>query len=208
LSGRVVISTSPTLVNAYLPRAISLFRRSSPSVQVSIQSLPTPLAIDRVARREADFGVVYAPILDHGVEAEDLAMTEIACAVLKTHRLARKRQISSSDLAGETVISLGPTTMLGMMIEEESRRAGVAAPVIGIEASSSITACLLASEGAGIALIDRTAAITRKFNDLAFRAFVPRIAVPIKLIYPRQRPRSRATVQLSDTLKKVSARDR
>jgi DNA-binding transcriptional LysR family regulator len=98
-------------------------------------------------------------------------------------------------------------TMLGMLIDEQSRKAGVAPPVIGIEASSSITACLLASEGAGVALIDRAAGMARKFSDLAFRAFVPRITVPIKLIYPRDRPRSRATVQLAGLLKGVSAAD-
>jgi DNA-binding transcriptional LysR family regulator len=208
MTGRVVISTSPTLVNAYLPRAIGLFRRGNPSVQVSIQSLPTPLAIDRVARREADLGVVYAPVLDHGVEAESLVDTEIVCVVPKNHRLARKHEIGSADLVDESVISLGSTTMLGMLIEEASRKAGVAPPVIGIEASSSITACLLASEGAGVALIDRAAGMARnKFNDLAFRAFVPRITVPIKLIYPRDRPRSRATMQLAELLKDVSATD-
>ncbi len=206
VSGRLVISTSPTLVNSYLPRAIGMFRRSSPSVQVLIQSLPTPLAVDRVARREADLGVVYAPVLDRGVEAEDLAITEIACVMPKGHGLARKRQITSADLAGQSVISLGPATMLGMLIDEQSRKAGMVPPVIGIEASSSITACLLASEGAGVALIDRGAMVTRKFDELACRPFVPRIPVPIKLIYPRERPRSRATIRLSELLKTVSAK--
>lgn len=208
MTGRVVVSTSPTLVNAYLPRAIGLFRRSNRSVHVSIQSLPTPLAIDRVARREADLGVVYAPILDRGVESEALVDTEIACVVPKRHRLARKREIKPGDLAAESVISLGPTTMLGMLIDDQSRKAGFAPPVIGIEASSSITACLLVSEGAGVALIDRAAGMARTFNELAFRPFVPRITVPIKLIYPRDRPRSRATMQLAELLKGVSATDR
>lgn len=207
-AGRIVIATSPTLVNAYLPRAIGLFRRNSPSVHISIQSLPTPLAIDRVARREADLGVVYAPILDRGVDTEELATTEIACVVPKAHRLARKREITAADLAGESVISLGPTTTLGMLIEEQSRKAGVASPVIGIEASSSLMACLLAGEGAGVALVDSAAAAARKFKDLAFRPFRPRIPVSIKLIYPRERPRSRATTQLAGLLRKVAEKDR
>ncbi len=207
-TGRIVIATSPTLVNAYLPRAIGLFRQASPAVHISIQSLPTPLAIDRVARREADMGVVYAPILDRAVDVEDLATTEIACVIANRHQLSRKREITSDDLADESVISLGPTTTLGMLIEEQSRKAGVAAPVISIEASSSLTACLLASNGAGVALVDSAGAASREFKDLAFRPFRPRIAVPIKLIYPRERPRSRATAQLARLLRKVSEKDR
>ena len=203
-SGRIVVATSPTLVNAYLPRAIGLFCKLSPLVQISILSLPTPSAIERVARREADIGLVYAPVLDRGVEAEDLAITEIACVVPKTHPLAHKEEVSALDLVDESVISLGPRTMLGMLIEEASRRAGGIAPLIRIEASSSLTACLLVSEGAGVALVDRAAAVSRKFDDLAFRSYSPKISVPIKLIYPRERPRARATLQLAEYLKKVA----
>ena len=203
-SGRIVIAASPTLVNAYLPQAIGLLRKRSPLVEISILSLPTPLAIERVARREADIGLVYAPVLDRGVEFEDLATTEIACVAPKSHALARRRHICAADLVNESVISLGPATLLGMLIEEASRKSGEAAPLIRIEASSSLTACLLVAEGAGVALVDRSAAASRKFDDLAFRPYRPKIGVPIKLIYPRERPRARATLQLAEHLKKVA----
>ena len=71
-AGRLVIATSPTLVHALLPRAIALFRQRSPGVHVSIQSLPSPLVVERVARREVDMGIVYAPVVDPGVDAEKL----------------------------------------------------------------------------------------------------------------------------------------
>lgn len=203
-SGRIVVATSPTLVNAFLPRAIGLFRKHSPLVEISILSLPTPLAVERVASREADMGLVYAPVLDRGVEAEELTVTEIACVLPKSHALARKRHISAADLAGESVISLGPLTMLGALIEEASRTSGEVAPVIRIEAGSSLTACLLVAEGAGVALVDRAAAASRKFDDLAFRPYRPKIPVPIHLIYPRERPRARATMQLAENLKHVA----
>jgi DNA-binding transcriptional LysR family regulator len=206
-AGRIVVATSPTLVNAYLPSAVGLFRCHSPNVEISIQSLPTPLAIERVARREADMGLVYAPILEPGVDAEDLATTEIACVVPKMHRLARKRNITVQDLTGESVISLGSRTMLGMLIEEESAKAGVASPGIHIEASSSLTACLMVSEGAGVALVDRATAASRKFADLTFRPFRPTVSIPVKLIYPRGRPRSMATISMANMLLKVAAQN-
>ena len=89
------------------------------------------------------------------------------------------------------------------LIEEECRKAGVPAPEIGIEASSSLAACLMVSEGAGIGLVDRATSLSRKFDDLAFRPFVPRIAVAVQLIYPRDRPRSRATLDLSAQLRRT-----
>lgn len=201
-TGRLIIATSPTLVNAFLPRAVAMFRQRSPAVRLSIQSLPTPLAIERVARREVDMGVVYAPVADRGVDAEDLVVTEIVCAVKNNHPLARKRQISASDLRNESVISLGATTRIGMLMEEACRKAGVLSPEVAIEASSSLAACLMVSEGAGVALVDRVTSLSGVFGDLAFRTFRPRISVKVQLIYPRERPRSRAAVHLSEQLRR------
>jgi len=206
-TGRLVIATSPTLVHAFLPRAIAQFRRHSPAVHVVIQSLPTPLVVERVARREVDMGIVYAPVADPAVDAEDLVVTEIACVVIKEHPLARKRRVSANDLDGESVISLGATTRLGVLIEDACRKTGVPAPEIGIEASSSLAACLLVSEGAGVALVDRATSLSGKFGDLAFRPFVPHSRVSVQLIYPRDRPRSRAAVQLSEQLRQITRRN-
>lgn len=203
-TGRLVIATSPTLVHAFLPRAIALLRQRSPAVHVSIHSLPTPLAIDRVARREADMGIVYSPVADSAVEIEDLLQTEIACVVPKRHPLARKRSVGPEDLGQEAVISLGSTTRLGMLIEDACRRSHVAAPHVAVEASSSFAACLMVSEGAGIALIDRSTELSGKFDDLAFKTFRPQIPVTVQLIYPRDRPRSRAVARLTEQLRAIT----
>lgn len=200
-SGRLVLATSPTLVNAFLPRAIALFRQKSPGVGIAIQSLPTPLVIERVARREVDMGIVYAPVTDGGVEAEDLLVTELACVVRKNHPLAKRRLVRAEDLVGDAVISLGPATRIGMLIDEECRKAGLPIPVVGIEASSSLAACLMVSEGAGVGLVDRATALSGKFGDLAFKPFAPQIRVAVQLIYTRGRPRSRAAIHLSEQLR-------
>ena len=203
-SGRLVIATSPTLVHAFLPKAIAKLRQRSPKVEVAIHSLPTPLAIERVARREADLGMVYAPVTDSAVEVEDILVTEIACVMLKKHPLAKKRQITAKDLEGEAVISLGSTTRLGMLIEDACGRSGVPAPLVAVEASSSFAACLMVGEGGGLALIDRSTALSGKFDDLAFKTFHPRSEVVVQLIYPRDRPRSRAAVRLSEFLREIT----
>jgi len=200
--GRIVVATSPTLVNAFLPRAIAQFRRRNPAVRVSIQSLPTPLVVERVARREVDMGLVYAPVTDGAVETEPLVVTEMSCVVPRKHRLARKSEIGAADLAGAAVVSLGAAPRIGALIEEECRTAGVAAPAVDIEASSSLAACLLVSAGAGVGLVDRATSLSGKFDELTFRPFRPRIWVEVQLIYPRGRPRSRAANQLAEQLRR------
>ena len=197
-TGQLVIATSPTLVNALLPQALAALRKSSPNVTISLDSLPTPLAIARVARREADIGLVYAPVSDSALDAEDLMESEIACVLPAAHPLARKKEIRTADFAGRPVISTGPRTRLGMLIDEACRASGEAPPSIGIEASSSLTACMMVSRGAGFALVDRSIRLCGKFDDLAFRPFRPLVPIRIQLIYPRDRPRSRASLQLAE----------
>lgn len=201
-SGRLVIATSPTLVNAFLPRAIALFRKRSPGVQIAVQSLPTPLVVERVARREVDLGIVYAPVVERGVDVEDLVVTELACVVPRAHPLARKRAIAAEDLVGLQVISLGAATRIGMLIEDACRKAGQPIPEVGVEASSSLAACLMVSEGAGVGLVDRATSLSGKFDDLCFRPFVPRIQLAVNVIYTRDRPRSRAALLLADLLRR------
>ena len=39
------------------------------------------MVIARVSRREADMGLVYAPVVDPALESEDLITSETACVV-------------------------------------------------------------------------------------------------------------------------------
>ena len=202
-AGRLVVATSPTLVNALLPRAVAQFRARRPAVTLAIRSLPTPQVVEQVARREVDLGLVYGPVDDAGVEVHPLVISEIACVVPRGHVLAVRNHVSAQDLAGESVISLGAATRLGQAIDAHCHHNGAPPPVIAIEASSSLTACLMVSEGAGIGLVDRSSALARRFDDLVFLSLEPRIAVRIELIYPRQRPRSAACNQLAEELRRV-----
>ena len=204
-TGKLVVATSPTLVNTVLPRAIATLRKSSPKISIIVHSLPTPMVIARVSRREADIGLIYAPVSDAAIEAENLISTELACVVPAGHALARKRTVSVRDLADESVISTGPGTRLGALIDEACRREGVTSPWIGIEASSSLTACMMVKCGAGVALVDRSIALSGQFDDLVFKPFSPRIEVRIQIIFPRDRPRSRASMQLADCLRREYA---
>lgn len=203
LAGQLVIASTPTLVDTLLPQAIARFRLKHRGVSVAVRSLPTPLAVQRVERREVDMGLVYGPVEEPGVEAEELASSEIACVVPLNHRLAAQRDVQASDLAGETVIALNPSTRLGRAIEATFAQAGAPPLAIGIEPSSSLTACLMVREGAGVAIVDRSASLSGAFGDLAFRTLQPRIPISIQLIYPRERPRSRASVQLAEALRQA-----
>jgi len=191
-TGNLVIATSATLINALVPPAVAALSRASPGLNVTIHTLTTPMAIARVACREADVALVYAPVNDSAVVSEDLLDTGMAVAVPRGHRLARQDSVHVADFGDETIIATGPRTRLGNLVDDVCHAAGQRAPRIGIEASSSMTACIMASCGAGIALVDPTIALCGKFDELVFLPFKPAARVRIQLVYPRDRPRSRS----------------
>jgi DNA-binding transcriptional LysR family regulator len=203
-AGQIVVATSPTLVNTLLPKAVAELRRSSPKLSVFLRSLSTPMAIDRVSRREADMGVIYGPVADPGVVSEPLIRSEIVCVVPKDHPFAGKPHVDAQMLAGESLISFGTSTFLGRSIVRTYQELGIPAPEVGIEASSSFTACLMVQGGAGVALIDQLTSLSYRFEGLTFLPFLPCIAIEVMLVFPRDRPRSRATRRLAEMLSQLA----
>ena len=59
------------------------------------------------------------------------------------------------------------------------------------EVTYSLTACLLAIEGAGIALVDPLIVSTRALPGLVIRPLTAAIEIELLLLCPKNRPRSR-----------------
>ncbi|NYT83646.1 hypothetical protein H0A70_19375 [Alcaligenaceae bacterium] len=136
------------------------------------------------------------------IPAHDLMRTnEVCCILRESHALASRAIIDIDDLADQVIISTNRSTRVGRAIEQECQNAGRKIPHIGIEANSSMAACLLAMEGVGIALVDGTAVRTGMFPNMVSRPLSPSTKIKTLLIYPRDRPRLRASIRFSEYLK-------
>src|SRR5690606_17846031 len=72
-AGRLSIAASPTFVNAYLPKAVATRYQQSSKVRINILAMATAISIEeKVARREVDIGLVYAPVMDPSVVVEEV----------------------------------------------------------------------------------------------------------------------------------------
>ncbi|KDD53010.1 LysR substrate-binding domain protein [Bordetella bronchiseptica OSU553] len=202
-TGRLAIAASPTLVNVYLARAIARLKAHGGGTQVTIQSLPTVIAIERVERREVDIGLVYGPVTDPGVIVEDLAGSDVVCALHRAAPLARRKTLGPADLASVAVVSTGRTTRIGVAVKQACEAQGLPAPEVSVEVNSSLAACLMAAEHVGIGLVDLAAVNQFALPDVVFRPFRPRVELRLCLIYPKDRPRSRATLRLAAALREL-----
>ncbi len=202
-TGRLAIAASPTLVNAYLPKAIA--RLKTYAAQVTIQALPTAIAVERVARREVDIGLVYGPVADPGVIAEALAENDLVCAVHRRSPLAKHKVLKPHHLATTVVVSTGRTTRIGVAIREACDSHGLPTPTVSVEVNSSLAACLMAAEEVGVGLVDRATANQYISPDVVFRPFRPQVVLHLYLIFPKDRPQSRATTRFAEALREVVA---
>ncbi|MBV7484995.1 LysR family transcriptional regulator [Bordetella sp. BOR01] len=202
-TGRLAIAASPTLVNAYLPKAIA--RLKTRAAQVTIQSLPTAIAIERVARREVDIGFVYGPVIDPGVVMEALGGSDLVCALHRRSPLAKHKVLEPRHLASATVVSTGRSTRIGVAVKEACEAHGLPTPTVSVEVNSSLAACLMAAEDVGVGLVDLATVNQYALPNVVFRPFWPQVELHLCLIFPKDRPKSRATVRFADALRELVA---
>lgn len=196
-TGALTVAATSTLANTLLPKAIARFRQTRPRVRLQIESLPTDQVVARVSKRESDLGLIYAQVQDGGTESVVIGRTRVACVMRRDHPMAWRPEIGPGDLGDQDIITYGPGTPMGSLIEQCFARSGRRLQTV-TEVSFSLTACFIANEGHGVALIDPVISLSGTFPGLVVKPFVPEIEIELRLLFPRDRPRSRLTAQFAD----------
>src|SRR3546814_20536682 len=108
----------------------------------------------------------------------------------ESHPLARHRRVRLSDLAGHSVITYLPQTILRNRVDEALRKAGVV-PDLKVQVALSITGIVLAYHDAGVALVEPFLIETLGLPGLVAPPFSTEIAVEDLLVRHRATPPSR-----------------
>lgn len=200
LRGSLSLAATSPLANGLLASAVASFSTLRPHARIALQSLGSPVVLERVINREADLGVAYEPIISPEVETEVLAAGSIACVLPKSHPLAKKRSISLADLRTYPVITYLPQALLRPYVDKAMSDAAVALNVT-IEVGLSVTAIMLAFNGAGIALVEPDLLDAMRLPDMVSRPLVPRVSFKTLLIRNRSAPRARIVDDFVDHLR-------
>ena len=198
--GHITVAATFSAANGPLATAVARFVRDRPAVKVSIHALPSAQVIDRVARREADFGLCYGPAQDPAIEAELLNASEIACIMPATHPLAGHDEIAIEELAGQDIITYGPHTAIGTPLEAAFSAARVEFNR-RVQVNYSMTAFILAAQGAGIAMVEPMLLRAASIPSLVARPIHPRIEVRTLLIHAIGRPPTKTSNKLVELIK-------
>jgi DNA-binding transcriptional LysR family regulator len=204
-SGRLALIGNPTLVSNLLPPAIARFRAAFPMARIRLQTAVSSLQMaDSIARREFDLGFAYGPNQDLHSGTEVIGHSRIAIALPRSHRLAAQEKLAPAELAAEPLISFGSGSPIRLIAEGIFADAGCTLRPV-IEASSSIAACALARQGAGLAIVDPL--VSREVNspELVLVPLDTDRRVEYRLILPDNRAQSMLSETFVDFLRAGTA---
>lgn len=136
-----------------LPSALCLFQARYPDVFVSLEVIPRRDADRWIAGVAFDLGVTALPMEWPGLIYEPFMAMDPVAVVPQAHPLAGRAEIDASDLHGQDFIRLTHPNLLRSHVDRALVETN-AHPAVRAEVSSPVTACALAAQGIGIAVVD------------------------------------------------------
>jgi DNA-binding transcriptional LysR family regulator len=152
MADRLRVATVPGLAHSILPPAITA-ARSALGEQAAVEVMFDHVR-DHLRWNEADLAISYGPMATPGLRDIALRSSPLVCVLARDHPLARRDTLDRDDLAGQRLISYGPD---GFSLDDSFQDALSEIALserIAITVRHTDTACHLAREGVGIAVVD------------------------------------------------------
>ncbi|TNF56383.1 MAG: LysR family transcriptional regulator [Burkholderiales bacterium] len=150
--GEVTVACVPSAVNYFLTRVIREYHERFPRIRVRIIDDSANLVLLAVANGEADFGLNFIGSQENDVEFKTLMEEEFVAACRRDHPLARKKQVSWSELADHDYITVGKTSGNRLLLDQAL--AGLACqPLSSYETQHGTTMVGLVEAGLGVAAV-------------------------------------------------------
>lgn len=187
--GLLRIGASLPIIFSVMPAALTIFRKTHPTVDVHLHTLPQREVTEQLLIGDIDIGLTLSTIQAPTVKSEILSSFAIVALMSAADPLANKQQIEAGDLSDRSLISYGSAAEVRGPLDEAFKAAGVQRRT-AIQVSSSIAAAPLVQAGLGIGLVDGLVAWHR-FEGLVARPFVPSVIMNLAISTNMARPGSR-----------------
>jgi DNA-binding transcriptional LysR family regulator len=179
------IAVNPSHGISPVPQVLQVFREMRPKVPVVVHTADSATICKWVSSRYCDLGLAGYVALPQEVDSELVISERAVCIVPRDHRLARKRKVVPSDLAGESFISASAPDVARAAIDRvfvpEVRR-------LEIETSLAATMCAMVARGLGVSVVSGAVIRELQLAGVHAIAFEPAIQFDCHVIRPRQQP--------------------
>jgi DNA-binding transcriptional LysR family regulator len=194
--GSLKVAALPALANGFLPRFVAKFSRERPRLSIMLDGLPSQVIRDRVVSGQLDIGITAFPFHRHSLTITPLGDGAVV-AMPSGHRLAGQSSVRPEDLDDENLILLTKfrtgVQPVEVALQSVTRRAPIETPLTTI-------ACVLVTEGMGVAIVDPFGASEFVGKGLVLRPFEPSWIIGSALVHSSDRALSLVAREFRDAL--------
>jgi DNA-binding transcriptional LysR family regulator len=188
-AGSLRLAVSASLSAYVVPRAVTLLYERFPHLQCSVETLVPSIMSDALLDQSMHLGIGMLPNEHPNLVAVRSYECGMACVMPQGHPLAKRKRLRPADLAGHRVIGSPASTRWGQVLQK-SYGPDAASLRLELEARSSMSACLFAAAGAGVAVVDAAVVAGCIFNNLVVKPFATDQKLDVRIIRNRYRPMS------------------
>ena len=194
------VAVTPSLGISPVPRVLQVFRGLRPHVPVVIHTADSATICKWVSSRYCDLGLAAYVALPQEVDSELVLSQRAVCIVPRGHRLARKRKVIPSDLAGESFISASPPDVaraaIDRVFDPEVRR-------LEIETSLATTMCAMVARGLGVSIVNPAVLSELGLSGVHSLEFTPAIHFDCHVVRARNQPEQALVADFLEALRIV-----
>jgi len=167
LERTIAVGALPTIAPYLLAPLIARCRETHPNLTVHLREDFRVDLCRAVIEGELDLAVVTLPIKDHRLSIEPLLTEPLLLVVGKGHPLASRRDVTASDLAEETFVTMGDSSTLAAQIRIFCGDHNFA-PKVGYRCAQVATLKLFVAMGAGISILPQGAQLPADRDSLSY----------------------------------------
>ena len=172
LDGPIKLGVIFTIGPYLLPQLIPILRRRAPKMPLILEENYTAVLSERLKRGDIDAAVVALPFNEPGITVTPLYDEDFVVALAKTHPWAKRKAISSNELARESLLLLGTGHCFRDQVLNACPALNRSTATPGslqktVEGSSLETIRLMVASGLGLTVLPASAIpVKRAGNDL------------------------------------------
>jgi DNA-binding transcriptional LysR family regulator len=195
---------SPSVMLEAVPQAVMQLRRRFAQATVQLETTSTADMVAALLRKEADIGVSANPMTDGSVACEVLGAWTLVCAFPKGHAFESRAAVALDDVVQQSLVGFPPETPQGQFVGQWCRHHG-AQPQETLQVRSSLNACALVLQGAGVAVVDNLTARAYGRRDLMFLPIqdAPRVDI-LALSHPQAAPSALVRTFLEELTRRLA----
>ena len=206
--GQLVIAANE-LTCLYLLPVLHEYRRTYPSVRISVRRGQASRIPADVRDYGADLGVVTYQPDDHALESVVVYRDELAFVVPHAHPFTKRREVSIKDLGAESFVAHHVSSPYRARVVETFRKRRVTLQM-PVEMPTIDAIKKFVAAGNGVALLPAIAVEGELERGELVRVHVPELAFerPVRLIYRKEGTRSHAAAAFLSVIEAHAAKRR